>query len=84
MTTQYADLELQWIPILDRAKVQDEARAAGVMKRSVLGSSRHQQMRSPTRLRDHEVEWLLKFVPRETRAWINQLQMALARKAMPA
>jgi len=43
------------------------------MQRSVLGSSQ-QQMQSPTKLRDTEVDWLWKRVPMQTRSWIKSIQ----------
>jgi hypothetical protein len=70
--TQYADLELQWIPIVDRSAIREDAAGNGPMKDSVLGVNR-QQMRSPVLLRQVERDWLLQQVPARTRKWIEEM-----------
>ena len=70
-TTQYVDLELQWIPILDRDDVRADAASGGAMSRSVL-AAKHQQMRSPVLLRDTERNWLWSKIPRTTQKWIRE------------
>jgi hypothetical protein len=79
LTTQYADLEMQWVPIIDRDDVRADALAGGAMKQSVL-AAKTQQMRSPVKLRDVERDWLLAHIPRSTKQWIEEesAQPALA------
>jgi hypothetical protein len=81
LTTQYADLEMAWVPIIDREDVRADAAAGGDMKQSVL-AAKTQQMRSPVKLRDVERDWLLARIPRSTQLWIeeerSQLALALA------
>jgi hypothetical protein len=71
LTTQYADLEMQWVPIIDRSEVRADAAAGGTMKQSVL-AAKTQQMRSPVKLRDVERDWLLAHIPRSTKQWIEE------------
>jgi hypothetical protein len=70
LLTQYADLEMAWVPIVDREVVRADAADAGAMRRSVL-ASRTQQMRSPVRMRDEERDWLWSRIPRATQLWIE-------------
>jgi hypothetical protein len=71
LTTQYADLEMVWVPIIDRDDLRADAAAGGAMKDSVL-ASRNQRMRSPVRLRDVERDWLWARLPQPTRRWIER------------
>jgi hypothetical protein len=81
LTTQYADLEMAWVPIMDREDLRADALGNGAMAKSVL-AAKTQQMRSPVKLRDGECDWLLARIPRSTRQWIeeerSQLALALA------
>lgn len=81
LSTQYADLEMAWVPIIDRDEVRSDAVRGGPMKQSVL-AAKTQQMRSPVKLRDAERDWLLAHIPRSTQAWIEaereQLSLPLA------
>jgi hypothetical protein len=80
LSTQYADLEMQWVPIVDREDVRADALRGGAMQRSVL-AAKTQQMRSPVKLRDEERDWLWAHIPRSTQLWIeeerNQPSLAL-------
>lgn len=69
-TTQYADLEMAWVPIIDRDEVRSNAAHGGAMQRSVL-AARTQQMRSPVKLREEERDWLWSRIPRSTQLWIE-------------
>ena len=71
LSTQYADLEMAWVPIVDRDEVRANASGGGSMKQSVL-AAKTQQMRSPVKLRDAERDWLLAHIPRATKLWIEQ------------
>jgi hypothetical protein len=71
LTTQYADLEMAWVPIIDRDDVRADALGGGAMAKSVL-AAKTQQMRSPVKLRDVERDWLMARIPRSTRSWIEE------------
>lgn len=66
--TPYADLELVWVPIIDRAQIQ----RAPEMRQSVLASKRQFQMRSPTLLRDGEADWVSAQLPRWATRWLEE------------
>ncbi len=69
--TMYVDLELTWVPIIDRAVVRSDKAAGGPMRRSVLASTQ-QQIRSATLLLNEERDWLLAKVGRNTRPWVME------------
>lgn len=71
LTTQYADLEMVWVPIIDRDELRADAASGGPMKDSVL-AARYQKIRSPLKLRDAERDWLLARLPQPTRRWIER------------
>jgi hypothetical protein len=72
--TMYADLEMKWVPIVDRGTVRDNAEAGGSMRASVL-AAQHQRMRSPVNLRDDEADWLLQEIPAWAKRWIRDMQL---------
>ncbi len=71
--TMYADLEMKWVGIIDRADIRADADAGGAMQDCVL-AAKHQQMRSPLLLRDVERDWLLDAIGRNNRAWVTRMQ----------
>jgi hypothetical protein len=66
----YADLELIWVPIVDRNLVRADVAAGGAMKDCVL-ASKHQRIRSPLLLRDVERNWLLSQIPTWGARWMD-------------
>ncbi len=76
--TMYADLEMTWVGIIDRADIRADADAGGAMQDCVL-AAKHGQIRSPLLLRDVERDWLLSAVGRNNQAWIRRMQ----KRALP-
>ena len=72
LETMYADLELEWVPIVDRELVRADAQANGAMRDCVLVLA--QRVRSPLLLRDTERDWLLAQIPSRTRSWISKMR----------
>jgi hypothetical protein len=70
----YADLEMTWVPIVDRGTVRDNAEAGGPMRASVL-ATQHQRMRSPVNLRDDEAGSLVQEIPAWAKRWIRDMQL---------